>query len=216
VTRIVDIRSAVVDGALADIPRLIQEALGTGTPPHGILHDALLPAMEEVGRRMQSEEMFIPEVLRSAQVMQLAMDTLRPYFGKGQSSVAGTVVIGTVKGDLHDIGASLVGILLRTGGFEVQSLGVDVDPSVFVAALRDQRPDILALSAGLTSTMPYLKNTIDAIVQAGLRKCVKIVVGGTAVTSAYADKIGADGYGADAVEALTVARQLVRTSRHSP
>jgi 5-methyltetrahydrofolate--homocysteine methyltransferase len=166
--------------------------------------------MEVVGERMREGECFIPEVLLSARTMQGALELLRPYMAEGEGAAAGTVVIGTVEGDLHDIGKNLVGMLLQGAGFAVVNLGTGVTAAQFVAAVREHAPQILGMSALLTTTLPHMGETIAALKEAGLRESVKVLVGGAPVTQAWADEVGADGYGANA--ALAVERAKARVA----
>jgi methylmalonyl-CoA mutase cobalamin-binding domain/chain len=165
--------------------------------------------MEVVGARMREGECFIPEVLLSARVMQACLDLLRPQMAAGESTSAGTVVLGTVEGDLHDIGKNLVGMLLQGAGFAVVNLGTGVTAQDFVAAAKEHGADILGMSALLTTTLPHMAETIAALKEAGLRDSVKVMVGGAPVTEAYANEIGADGYGANAGMAVEKAKGLV-------
>jgi methylmalonyl-CoA mutase cobalamin-binding domain/chain len=172
-----------------------------------LVNGELVPAMDEVGRRFESNEYFVPELLIAARAMKAALELIRPLLVARGDQPAGRVVIGTVKGDLHDIGKNLVVSLLEGGGFEVIDLGVNVPPEKFVSALCEKDVKILAMSALLTTTMPAMKSTIDALKQAGVRQNVKVLVGGAAVTQQYADEIGADGYSENAVGAVALAKR---------
>jgi methanogenic corrinoid protein MtbC1 len=165
--------------------------------------------MEVVGARMREVECFIPEVLLSARVTQACLDLLRPHMAAGDSAGMGTVLIGTVEGDLHDIGKNLVGMLLQGAGFEVVNLGTGVTAAAFVAAVREHSPQLLGMSALLTTTLPHMSETLAALKAEGLRDSVKVMVGGAPVTAAYAEEIGADGYGANAGMAVERAKELV-------
>ena len=165
--------------------------------------------MDVVGARMREGECFIPEVLLSARVMQACLDILRPLMAEGEGGGFGTVVIGTVEGDLHDIGKNLVGMLLQGAGFTVVNLGTGVTAEAFVAAVREHAPQLLGMSALLTTTLPHMSETLAALKAAGLRESVKVMVGGAPVTAAYAEEIGADGYGANAGMAVERAKELV-------
>lgn len=194
-----------------DTDRLIDEvnsALSAGIPAVEVLNGGLIAAMDLVGERMESGEMFIPEVIMCAQSMNAAVEILKPLLAEGENRTVGTVVIGTVKGDLHDIGKNLVRMMLESSGFGVVDLGVDVDPQAFVAAAKEHHADIVALSALLTTTMPMLKKTLDAFEAAGLRDSVKILIGGAPVTQDFADEIGADGYAPDAGSASKLAKAV--------
>lgn len=184
----------------------VQKALDEGVVAGQLLNDVLIPAMDVVGERMESGDMFIPEVLMSAGAMGGAVEILKPLLAEGESASAGKVVIGTVKGDLHDIGKNLVSMMMESAGFEVMDLGVDIDPEKFVAAIKDHNASIVGLSALLTTTMPMMKQTVDAICESGLRDQVKIIVGGAPVNQSFADEIGADGYAADAGSASKIAK----------
>lgn len=198
----------VISGALNDIASAVHAALEAGEEAHGILEKGLLPAMEVVGQRMKTGEMYIPEVLRSAKTMQVGMDVLEPLLAESDKRGAGSVVIGTVQGDLHDIGKNLVVLMLQGAGFKVVDLGIDVKPQTFVEAVEKYQPDILGMSALLTTTMPKMRATIEAIQEAALRERVKILVGGAPVNQAFVDEIGADAYGANAAMAVEKARAL--------
>jgi 5-methyltetrahydrofolate--homocysteine methyltransferase len=200
---------AVIAGS-GDMARALTEGLvGGGTSARDILDNGLLPGMEEVGRRMKSGDCFIPEVLLSARTMQSCLDLLRPHLAEGESASKGTIVIGTVEGDVHDIGKNLVAMLFEGAGFAVVNLGTGVAPEAFVAAARQESADIVAMSALLTTTMPRMADTIAALKDAGLRDSLKVMVGGAPITPQYADQIGADGSGANAVLAVDKAKQLM-------
>ena len=190
------------------VAELIQDALDDGMAPSEVLNNALLAGMEEVGRDFKAGDLFVPEVLFSARAMQAGMDVLRPLLADSDISSAGKYVLGTVKGDLHDIGKNLVRMMLEGAGFDGVDLGVDIEPSAFVDAVREHKPDIVGMSALLTTTMTQMKTTIEALEEAGLRDSVKIMIGGAPVTAAFADQIGADAYAADAASAVDVAREL--------
>jgi len=172
----------------------------------------MVPAMDEVGRRFECEEYFVPELLLSARAMKGALQLLRPLLAAEGARSAGRVVIGTVKGDLHDIGKNIVGAMLEGGGFEVIDLGADVPPQAFVDAVKERQPQLVCLSALLTVTMPSMKATIDALEQAGVRGSVKVLVGGAPVTPEFARQIGADGCGENAALAVTLARKVLQAA----
>ena len=174
-----------------------------------ILNDGLVAGMDDVGAMMESGEMFIPEVLRSAKAMGAAVEVLKPLLGEDEISASGKIVIGTVKGDLHDIGKNLVNMMLQSSGFEVFDLGVDVSPEQFVAAIKENNPDVVGFSALLTTTMEMMQKTVDAVVESGYRDQLKIIIGGAPVTQKFADEIGADGYAPDAGSAIKLAKSLV-------
>ena len=203
------LKQAIIDGDEAVALAMTQALLATGASAREILDAALLPGMEVVGARMRAGECFIPEVLLSARVMQACLDLLRPHMAAGEEAGMGCVVIGTVEGDLHDIGKNLVGMLLSGAGFEVVNLGTGVTAAAFVAAVREHQPKIVGMSALLTTTLPHMAETIAALKDAGLREAVKVMVGGAPVTAAYAEEIGADGYGANAGMAVERAKELV-------
>ena len=173
------------------------------------MHKACIPAMAEVGRLFEEGEKFVPEMLISARAMQTAMNLLKPHLAQEDVRVAGKVVIGTVAGDLHDIGKNLVGMMLEGSGFEVIDLGTDVSPQRFVDTVKEHQPDVIGMSALLTTTMPSMGATIEALKEAGLREQVKVMIGGAPITQDFADKIGADGFAPDASSAARKAKQLV-------
>jgi len=189
--------------------RLTGEALDKAADPATLITRWMIPAMDEVGRRFEAQEYYIPEMLLAARAMKAALDLLRPLLAASGAQPTGLVVLGTVKGDLHDIGKNMVGSMLEGAGFEVFDLGIDVPAEKFVEAIRSKNPHILALSALLTTTMPEMKKTIDALCRAGVRHEVKVIVGGAPVTRDYAHEIGADGYGENASSAVAVARSLL-------
>jgi 5-methyltetrahydrofolate--homocysteine methyltransferase len=200
---------ALIAGNADTVNALTQALLDGGAPAREILDEALLPGMEVVGERMRSGDCFIPEVLLSARTMQGALDILKPHLGAGDSGGLGTVVIGTVEGDLHDIGKNLVGMLLQGAGFTVVNLGTGVTSQQFVTAVKEHGATILGMSALLTTTLPRMAETIAALQAAGLREQVKVLVGGAPVTKAFAESLGADGYGANAGSAVDGAKALV-------
>ncbi|MCD6291799.1 MAG: corrinoid protein [Anaerolineae bacterium] len=205
---------AVIVGNAPKAKELTQKALDAGVSPGTILQEGLIPGMAEVGRRFEEREYYVPELLIAARAMHAALDILRPLLtASDEVQPLGTVVIGTVRGDLHDIGKNLVSMMLEGAGFEVRDLGIDVSPEKFVDAAREGNCDIIAMSALLTTTMPSMKLTIDALKEAGLRDKVKVMIGGAPITQEYADQIGADGYGEDANQAVWVAKQLLGIAR---
>ena len=203
------LKQAIIDGNEAVALAMTQALLASGASAREVLDEALLPGMEVVGTRMREGECFIPEVLLSARVMQACLDLLRPQMAEGEEAGLPTVVIGTVEGDLHDIGKNLVSMLLQGAGFTVVNLGTGVSPAAFVAAVREHQAQIVGMSALLTTTLPQMSATIAALKEAGLRDSVKVMVGGAPVTAAYAEEIGADGYGANAGMAVERAKELV-------
>jgi corrinoid protein of di/trimethylamine methyltransferase len=200
---------AILTGDATTAKSLTEAALADGADPLGLVQDVMMPAMDEVGRKFEANEYFVPELLLAARAMKGSLELIRPLLAAGGVAPAGKIVIGTVKGDLHDIGKNLVAAMLEGGGFEVIDLGVNVDPAKFVRAVKEKGAEIVALSALLTTTMPAMKTTIDTIAKAGLREQVKIMVGGAPVTEAYAKEIGADGYSQNAAAAVSLARGLV-------
>lgn len=203
------LHEAVIEGDWKAAAAVTHAAIAEGVPPLDIVTGCLVPAMDEVGRRFECEEYFVPEMLLSARAMKASMEIVRPLLAASGAQPVGRVVIGTVKGDLHDIGKNLVASMLEGGGFEVIDLGADVAPDRFVEAAATRQANLVALSALLTVTMTSMKTTIDAFHAAGLRGKVKIMVGGAPVTQQYADAIGADGYGDSAGAAVALARKLV-------
>lgn len=203
------ITQTLMEGDDQTLIALVNEALAAGRAAQEILNDELIAGMDLVGEKMGSGEMFIPEVLMSARAMGVAVEVLKPHLAEGESSSAGTIVIGTVKGDLHDIGKNLVVMMLESAGFEVFDLGVDVEPEIFIEAIKKNQPEILGLSALLTTTMPMLKKTVEAIDASGVRENLKILIGGAPVNQAFADEIGADGYAPDAGSASKMAKAII-------
>jgi len=203
-----EIYQAVLSGAMQESPLKVQAAVDDGLSPEKILNDGLIAAMTEVGRLFEDGVFFVPEMLIAARAMQGGLNILRPYLAETGIEPSGKVVIGTVKGDLHDIGKNLVSMMLEGAGFEITDLGTDVAPDTFVEAIK-QGADIVGLSALLTTTMSSMVITIKAIEEAGLRDQVKIIVGGAPVTQEYADQIGADGYASDASRVAKLAKLLV-------
>lgn len=199
----------VIMGDAPGVKALVQQAIGEGVPPSEIISGYLIPAMGEVGARFERQEFYIPEMLIAARAMQTGLTVLKPLLVEGELESAGCVVMGTVKGDLHDIGKNLVSMMLEGAGFEVIDLGVDVGPERFVEAVREEKPDIVGMSALLTTTMPAMRGTIEALIEAGLREKVKMLVGGAPLTQSYADQIGADGYAPDAGAAVRKAKELL-------
>jgi len=202
------LKQGIIEGNEATVSALTQALLASGAGAREILDNGLLPGMDVVGARMRTGECFIPEVLLSARVMQSALDTLGPLLGEAGDSGVGTYVIGTVEGDLHDIGKNLVAMMLRGSGWKVVNLGTGVTPAQFVEAVREHKADVIGMSALLTTTIPKMSATIALLKEAGLRDSVKVMVGGAPVTQAFADEIGADGYGANAGGAVDAAKAI--------
>jgi 5-methyltetrahydrofolate--homocysteine methyltransferase len=207
-TSLEELKQSVIDGDEVSVEQGVQVALDGGTSPGDILNKALIPAMGKVGELFENQELFVPEMLVSARAMQAGLNILRPLLAETGVEPLGRVVLGTVKGDLHDIGKNLVGMMLEGGGFEVRDLGVDIDPEKFVAAARDGY-DVVAMSALLTTTMANMQDVIDALEENDLRKDVKVVVGGAPVTEEFSKDIGADGYAEDASRAVGTVKELL-------
>ncbi len=205
------IGESLYEGKHLETAELVRQALEQGLSPAKVL-SGLIGGMDRVGQDFKSGVLFVPEVLLAARAMHAAMAVLRPLLAETGVPRVGTYLIGTVQGDLHDIGKNLVRMMLEGAGFEVVDLGTDVAPERFVAAIREHRPEILGMSALLTTTMPAMQKTIGALEQAGLRNQVKVMVGGAPVTQAWAEEIGADGYAPDAATAVEVARRLLGLS----
>ncbi|MBV9194678.1 MAG: corrinoid protein [Solirubrobacterales bacterium] len=193
----------------------VNQGLASGLEPERMLYDALIPSLEEVGARFERGDYFVPEMLIAARAMQGALDILRPLLADTGTAEVGTFVMGTVKGDVHDIGKNLCNIMLEGAGFHVIDLGVNVAPERFVAEVEEHQPDIVGFSAFLTTTMPMFKANINALEKAGLRDQVIVMVGGAPVTQEYADAVGADGYSADASSAVKKAKQLIQLRREA-
>jgi len=204
-----ELYDAVLTGNAKKAQEVTKAALEAGVNPSELLGKYMIPAMDEVGRRFECNEYFVPELLIAARAMKTALELLTPHLAAAGAKAAGQVIIGTVKGDLHDIGKNLVASMLEGGGFEVIDLGVDVPTEKFVEAVKEKEGCILALSALLTTTMTMMKNVIDALDEAGLRKSTKIMIGGAPITQQFANEIGADGYSDNASAAVGLARKLV-------
>jgi 5-methyltetrahydrofolate--homocysteine methyltransferase len=204
-----EVYDGILNGDNAAVPAAVKKALDAGTAPDRILNDSMISAMGEVGRLFEEGEYFVPEMLVSARAMQAGLAILKPHLASANVASSGKVVVGTVKGDLHDIGKNLVSMMLEGAAFEIVDLGADVSPEKFVEAIRSTGAQIVAMSALLTTTMTNMKVTIKAIEAAGLRDKVKIMVGGAPITQKFADEIGADGYSPDASRAVAKAKELV-------
>lgn len=201
--------TAIVEGDAPGAKDAVRSALAEGIGPQALLEGTMIPAMDEVGRLFESSEYFVPELLIAARAMKAGLELIRPLLAEAGTAPVGRVVIGTVRGDLHDIGKNLVAAMLEGGGFEVIDLGVDVAPDRFVEAIKNQTPQLVCLSALLTTTMPGMKTTIEALKAAGVRADVKVLIGGAPVTQRYADEIGADGFSDNASGAVRLARSLM-------
>ena len=199
---------AILNGDAKTAKSATGTAVASGVEPMRIVQDQMMPAMAEVGRRFEAGEYFVPELLLSARAMKGALEIVRPLLGASGVQPAGRVALGTVQGDLHDIGKNLVAAVLEGGGFEIIDLGVNVPPARFVAAVKERGANIVAMSALLTTTMPAMKTTIEALRQAGVREQVKVLIGGAPVTRKYATEIGADGYSESAGGAVAAARAV--------
>lgn len=206
---LVQISNAVIEGRVKDIQGLTNTALGEGLAAKDVLDKGLMPGMDEVGTQFKKGKKFVPEMLLSARTMQGSLDIIKPLLVKAGAKMMGKAVIGTVKGDLHDIGKNLVGMMLEGAGFEVVDLGKDVAPEKFVDAVKVQKPDVVGMSALLTTTMRAMGHTITMLKEAGLRDSVKIMVGGAPVTPDFAKQIGADAYASNAPAAADLAKKFV-------
>ena len=203
------LHEAVLNGDAKTAKSITEQALAEGQDPLQLVQGQMMPAMAEVGRRFECNEYFVPELLLSARAMKAALELLRPLLAAKGTEPVGRVALGTVKGDLHDIGKNLVGAMLEGGGYEVIDLGVNVTPEQFVATVREKNIHIVAMSALLTTTMPSMKTTIDALKEAGLRDRIKVLVGGAPITRQFAEEIGADGYSESAAGAVAMAKQVM-------
>ncbi|RLC63499.1 MAG: cobalamin-binding protein [Chloroflexi bacterium] len=201
--------TAVLEGDAEKAAKLTRKALDKGLVPKEILDNGLVVGMNEVGVRFKRGDMFVPEVLMSADAMAAGMELLRPELVASGAKLIGKILLGTVKGDLHDIGKNLVGMMCEGAGFEIVDIGFDAEPEKFIAAVKEHQPDVVGMSAMLTTTMRAMGHTIKAIEEAGLRDRVKIMVGGAPVDAEFAKRIGADGYGSNAPAGVDLAKQLV-------
>jgi 5-methyltetrahydrofolate--homocysteine methyltransferase len=206
------IYEAVMEGDAGEAASKVQAGLDAGIAASDILNKGCIAAMAEVGQLFEEGEMFVPEMLIAARAMQAAMLVLKPHLAEGEIVSSGKVVLGTVNGDLHDIGKNLVGMMMEGAGFEIVDLGTDVKPDEFVEAIRENNADIVGMSALLTTTMPSMKATVAALTEAGLRDRVKVLIGGAPVTQTFADQIGADGFAPDASSATRAAKRLLGVS----
>jgi len=203
------LHDAILTGDQKTAVAVTEEALAEKTDPQELINGAMIPAMNEAGNRFECEEFFVPELLLAARAMKGSLKLLQPLLAQSGAEPVGRVVIGTVKGDLHDIGKNLVSSMLEGAGFKVVDLGADVPADKFVAAIESEKPDIICMSALLTVTMPSMKSTIEALDSAGVRNKVKVLIGGAPVTAEYASEIGADGFADNASSAVAKARELV-------
>ena len=200
---------AILEGDMSETPHKVQAAIDAGIPPEEILKEGMISAMTEVGRLFEEGDYFVPEMLISARAMQAGLGVLKPQLVASGVKPIGKIVIGTVQGDMHDIGKNLVMMMLEGAGFEVIDLGVDVKPESFVESVKANDPQVVAMSALLTTTMPRMEATIDVMREAGVLGMVKVMVGGAPVTADYASQIGADGYAPDASQAATLAKSFM-------
>lgn len=203
------IREMVVGGKFNDIEEEVQRAVDSGTDLNRLINDALISAMDIVGKRFADGDIYVPEMLVSAKTMKQGLDIIKPLLKSGEAEQRGTIVMGTVKGDLHDIGKNLVTMMMEGAGFRIIDLGVDVKIEDLIDTVKKEEVDVLGLSALLTTTMPEMRKVIEALEEAGLRNQLKVIVGGAPIDQRFADEIGADGFGADAVEAVQLAREIV-------
>jgi len=203
------ISTAVIEGQLEGMEDLTNKALGDGLEAQQILNDGLMKGMDHVGVEFKAGNMFVPEVLRSARAMQASMNILRPLLAESGVEMVGKILLGTVKGDLHDIGKNLVAMMCEGAGFDVKDLGKDVEPEAFVEEVKQFEPDVLGMSALLTTTMRSMEQTIKELEEAGIRDKVKVIIGGAPVTQDFADRIGADGYASNAAGAAELAKKLL-------
>lgn len=209
-TTVQKIYDAILQGDAETAKEQVEAALADEQDPNVVLNDGMIAAMSEVGRQFEAGEYFVPEMLISARAMQASMAILKPFLQQSDVNSSGKVVIGTVHGDLHDIGKNLVALMLEGAGYEIIDLGTNVPAEEFVNAVQNEQPDILALSALLTTTMPSMKMTLEYLTKAGLRDHVKVLIGGAPVTLDYARLVGADGFAPDASRAVSIAKSLVR------
>jgi 5-methyltetrahydrofolate--homocysteine methyltransferase len=206
---LVEISEALINGKAPVVIELTNKALAEGRSPQEILNEALIPGMDVVGKKFKANEFYVPEVLVAARAMQGGLNILKPLLAKAGVKQIGTIVIGTVKGDLHDIGKNLVAMMLEGAGFKVIDLGIDVAPQKFINAAVENNAQVIGMSALLTTTMPSMKNTVEAIQVAGLTDKIKTMIGGAPVTQKYADEIGANGYSPDAASAVDKAKEIL-------
>jgi 5-methyltetrahydrofolate--homocysteine methyltransferase len=199
----------LINGKAQEVKELTQKAMDEGVSPGEILNEGLIKGMNVVGERFKNNEFYVPEVLIAARAMHAGMDILKPKLAESGVEPIGRVLLGTVKGDLHDIGKNLVAMMLEGAGFEVVDLGIDVSPEKFVQAVNEQGGDVVAMSALLTTTMTQMKTTLEALEEAGVKSKIKTLIGGAPVTQNYADEIGADGYARDAASAADKAKELL-------
>lgn len=201
---------SVIAGDMAAVVSATKAAIDAGSDPLEIINNGLIAGMNVVGAKFKAGDMFVPEVLMAAKSMAAGVDIVKPLIAEGSMAAKGKILIGTVKGDLHDIGKNLVAMMMESSGFDVVNVGVDIASDKFVAAVKEHKPDVVGLSALLTTTMPAMKDTIDALTEAGLRKNIKVIIGGAPVTSDFAKEIGADGFAPDAASAAELVGELCK------
>ena len=206
-----EISNLVITANMEGVKKAVRQALAQGIPAKDVLDKGLLPGMDVVGKRFKTGEMFMPEVIFSAKTMHAAMEILKPSLTEGDTHSTGSVIIGTVEGDLHDIGKNLVAMMMEGAGFKVINLGTNVKAQTFLNAVKEHKPNILGMSALLTTTMPKMKETIEVLKEAGLRDQVKVMLGGAPVTQSFVNQVGADGFGMNAGDAVQQAKKLVAT-----
>ena len=202
--------NGVISGNIAAVVDATKAAVAAGMDPLEIINNGLIAGMNVVGARFKAGDMFVPEVLMAAKSMAAGVEIVKPMIAEGAMNAKGKILIGTVKGDLHDIGKNLVAMMMESSGFDVVNVGVDIAPDKFVAAVKEHKPDVVGLSALLTTTMPAMKDTIDALTEAGLRNDLKVIIGGAPVTSDFAKEIGADGFAPDAASAAELVGELCK------
>ena len=211
--RLQQIKDVVIARQRNEIQELVKTALNEGVDPNSIIEESLIAAMDVVGKQFADGDIFVPEMLVSALTMKIGLETLKPFLTGSATKSRGSVIMATVKGDLHDIGKNIVIMMLEGAGFQVVDLGVDLSVEKLMAEIEELKPDILGLSALLTTTLPEMERVIKELKAKGLRNKIKVMVGGAPVGKSFAEKIGADGYGADATEAVALARELVESAK---
>ena len=204
-----EIQAATIEGRASDVESLTRQALSEKVPLDDIVNEGFIAAMNIVGDKFRTNEIYVPEMMIAARAMKAGLKVLEPLIMAGERKYLGKIVIGTVKGDLHDIGKNLVSMMLQGGGYDVIDLGVDITPDKFVAAVKEHQPQVVGLSALLTTTMPEMRETIKALKEMGLRNQVKVLVGGAPVSQHFADEIGADGYATDAGSAVSLVKSVL-------
>ncbi|MBS4025703.1 MAG: corrinoid protein [Clostridia bacterium] len=202
---------AVFEGNLNNVVQLVKECIDNKIDPLDIINKGLIAGMSVVGQRFKAGDMYVPEVLMAAKAMRAGVDVVKPLIAEGEIPNKGTIVIGTVKGDLHDIGKNLVGMMMESSGFQVINLGVDISPERFAAAVKEHKPQVVGMSALLTTTMLAMKDTIEVLTEEGIRDSVKVIIGGAPVTADFAKEIGADGFAPDAASAAELAENLINS-----